>query len=132
MRGPEVSGSLYFRRPGEETGTRYRRSKRLPARRYTNEYPPYVQDTGHRMMEPFDPVTQRYLRIPSWLIVDAAGCARAPLGFPTYNDPARRLRWSDDNAAEIATGILERADTVAEMAAAMNAEEGVLADTLAR
>jgi len=102
------------------------------ARRYMNEYPPYVQDTGHRMMEPFDPVTQRYLRIPSWLIVDAAGCARGPLGSPTYNDPARRLRWSDDNAAEIATGILERADTVAEMAAAMNAEEGVLADTLAR
>lgn len=33
MRGPEVFGSTYFRRAGEETGTRYRRSKRLSARR---------------------------------------------------------------------------------------------------
>lgn len=101
-------------------------------RRYMNEYPPYLQDTGHRMMEPLDPVTQRYPRIPSWLIVDAAGCARAPLGFPAYNDPARRFGWSDDNEAEIESGILERAGTVAGMAAAMNAEEGVLANTLAR
>jgi hypothetical protein len=39
-------------------------------RRYMNEYPPYPNDTGHRPMAYFDPVTQSFPRIPSYLILD--------------------------------------------------------------
>ena len=101
-------------------------------RRFMNEYPPYLQDTGHRGMATFDPDTQSYPRIPSWLIVDADGLARGPLGFPTYNDPSQTLGWSDDNRAEIAAGFLTQADRLEDLAQAIGAEPGVLAETVSR
>ena len=55
-------------------------------RRFTNEYDPYMQDTGHRSVEPFDPVTQTYPRIPALLLVDAKGRALYPLSAPTWHD----------------------------------------------
>ncbi len=101
-------------------------------RRYMNEYPPYLQDTGHRPMATYDPPSQSYPRIPSWVIVDAAGLARGPLGFPTYNDPDQDFVWSDDNSAEIDIGILAQADNIEEMAAAMGAEADILSETIQR
>ena len=79
-------------------------------RRYMNEYPPYLQDTGHRAMATYDPSLPGYGRIPSWLIVDEAGRRRGPLGFPTYNDADQSLGWSADNRAEIELGILQQAE----------------------
>jgi succinate dehydrogenase/fumarate reductase flavoprotein subunit len=101
-------------------------------RRFMNEYPPYLQDTGHRPMAVYDPSTQRYPAIPAWLIVDEDGRRFAPLGFPTRNDPGRDFAWSDDNLAELELGILQRADSVAEMAAAMKVDVAVMQESLER
>ena len=101
-------------------------------RRYMNEYPPYLQDTGHRWLEPYDAVTQRYPRIPSWIVLDDVGRHHAPLGFPTYNDPEVSMAWSHDSGAEVAAGLVHQADTVADMAATMGVPETTLTATLAR
>ncbi|MEN8195953.1 MAG: FAD-binding protein, partial [Pseudomonadota bacterium] len=101
-------------------------------RRFMNEYPPYLQDTGHRPMAVYDPATQRYPAIPAWLIVDEAGRDFAPLGFPTKNDPDRDFAWSEDNMAEVELGILQRADSIADMADAMGVDAAELRDSLDR
>lgn len=101
-------------------------------RRYMNEYPPYVQDTGHRPMEFYEPETQRYPRIPSWLIVDDAGRQLGPMGQAIYNDPAVDFAWSDDNLAEVDLGILGRTDSVDGLAAAIDVDPTVLATTINR
>jgi succinate dehydrogenase/fumarate reductase flavoprotein subunit len=85
-------------------------------RRFMNEYEPYVQDTGARPLGVYDPATQRYPRDPAFLVVDAQGLARYPLGKPTHNDLKARAGWSTDNSAEIASRVLRRADTLAELA----------------
>ena len=101
-------------------------------RRFMNEYPPYLQDTGARPLEPYDADRQRYGRIPCWLITDEAGRKRYPLGRPTYNDPDARFDWSADNAAEIALGIVRRAASLAELAGIIDVDADVLGETLAR
>jgi succinate dehydrogenase/fumarate reductase flavoprotein subunit len=101
-------------------------------RRFMNEYPPYLQDTGARPLEPYDADRQRYGRIPSWLIADEAGRKRYPLGRPTYNDPTASFDWSADNAAEIKLGIVQRAASVVELARLIDVDAVVLADTIAR
>lgn len=101
-------------------------------RRFMNEYPPYLQDTGHRPMAVYDPATQRYPALPAWLIVDDDGRRFAPLGFPTYNDPSADFRWSDDNLAEIELGVLHRAASIGEMAAVMGVDPGRLEETILR
>jgi succinate dehydrogenase/fumarate reductase flavoprotein subunit len=100
--------------------------------RYMNEYPPYLQDTGHRPMATFDPVTQTYPRIPSWLILDDDGFSRGPIGFPTYNDRSTTFLWSNDNQAEIETGILHQAETIGEVAKVMGCKENMLMETIVR
>jgi succinate dehydrogenase/fumarate reductase flavoprotein subunit len=101
-------------------------------RRFMNEYPPYLQDTGARPLEPYDADRQRYDRIPCWLITDEAGRKRYPLGRPTYNDPDASFDWSADNAAEIALGIVRRAADIAELARLIEVDAGVLGETMAR
>jgi succinate dehydrogenase/fumarate reductase flavoprotein subunit len=101
-------------------------------RRFMNEYPPYLQDTGARLLEPYDADRQRYGRIPCWLITDEAGRRRYPLGRPTYNDPAVSFDWSADNTAEIELGILRRAASVAELARLIDLDAGILADSITR
>ncbi|MBE9558924.1 MAG: FAD-binding protein, partial [Proteobacteria bacterium] len=101
-------------------------------RRFMNEYPPYLQDTGHRPMATYDPATQCYPAIPAWLIVDEDGRDFAPLGFPTKNDPDRDFAWSADNMAEVELGILQRANSVGEMADAMGLDAAEVRDSLDR
>ncbi|MEK9672959.1 MAG: FAD-dependent oxidoreductase [Rhodospirillaceae bacterium] len=101
-------------------------------RRYMNEYPPYLQDTGHRSMTTYEPGKMTYSRIPSWMIVDDTGCRRGPIGFPAYNDPRQKFTWSDDNRAEIDLGILKQADSIEDMAAAMGCEADILSETIER
>ncbi|HLJ21997.1 MAG TPA: FAD-dependent oxidoreductase [Stellaceae bacterium] len=101
-------------------------------RRFMNEYPPYLQDTGARPLEPYDADRQRYGRIPCWLITDEAGRKRYPLGRPTYNDPDARFDWSADNAAEIELGIVRRAAGIEELAGIIDVDADVLGETLAR
>ncbi len=99
-------------------------------RRYMNEYPPYPGDTGHRPMSQFDPVTQSFPRIPSYLVVDSTGFESQALGFPTYNDRAMDFEWSKDNRKELELGLIQEAGSLEELAAligvgAVNLRESV-------
>ncbi len=113
--------------------------KRMPwiivdanGKRFMNEYPPYLQDTGHRDMEVMDPITQTHLRIPSWLVIDADGLAAGQLGLQTYNDPRQSFIWSEDNSQEIDLGIIQCADTIEDLARIMGASPGSLRDSVER
>ncbi len=102
-------------------------------RRFMNEYAPYVQDTGHRPLDVFDPVTQSFPYVPAYLIVDEEGRKLYPLGNPVYNDRhARRYEWSADNLKEVERGMLRKAGSVAELASVLHAQPEVLQQTLDR
>jgi succinate dehydrogenase/fumarate reductase flavoprotein subunit len=101
-------------------------------RRYMNEDPPYMQDTSARPMELFDPVTQDFPRIPSYVIFDEVGRRRYRVGAPTRNDPDAHYDWSTDNSREIESGLLKKADSIAELAGMIGVEPDVLEETLAR
>ena len=102
-------------------------------RRFMNEYAPYVQDTGHRPLDVFDPVTQTYPYIPAYMIVDEEGRKMYPLGNPVYNDrTAPRYEWSRDNLREVELGILKKAQSVQELAKLLGAGVEVVKDTLDR
>jgi succinate dehydrogenase/fumarate reductase flavoprotein subunit len=100
-------------------------------RRYMNEWPPYTQDTGWRPMELFDPETQTFPRIPSYLIADEACRRLYPLGDSTSNDREYFYDWSEDNAKEIELGILHQADTISGLAAKIDVDPAILEETIA-
>ena len=95
-------------------------------KRFMNEQPPYLQDTGARPFEDMDTVTQRFRNIPAWMICDDAGRRLYPLGNPAYNDRSVEMEWSSDNLREVEAGILKRAPTLDALAA----ETGIPADAL--
>ncbi len=99
-------------------------------RRFTNEYEPYLQDTGHRAMERFRPETQDYPRLPCWLVADEAGRQQFPWGQPVYNDRHIGMTWSEDNLTEVESGIIGRADSLDALAQALEVDATVLANTL--
>ncbi len=99
-------------------------------RRFMNEYDPYVQDTGHRPFETFDPVLQDYPRIPSVLIVDAEGLQRYPLAAPAWHDAAVAERWRGTSAADMDAAILTKAESIASLAAAVGLDPAALAATV--
>jgi succinate dehydrogenase/fumarate reductase flavoprotein subunit len=101
-------------------------------KRYMNEFPPYVQDTGWRPMEHFDPVTQSFPRIPSLLIYDEVGRRRFPMGNPAYNERDMDYVWSRDNSKEIEEGIIKTADTVGELAEMFGLDGDAVEKTMAR
>jgi succinate dehydrogenase/fumarate reductase flavoprotein subunit len=100
-------------------------------RRFMNEYEPYMQDTGHRPFEAFDPVLQDYPRIPSILIVDAQGRKRYPLAAPTWHDAAVAERWRGVSPTDMDDAILSKAETIAALAAAAGLDPAALAATIA-
>jgi succinate dehydrogenase/fumarate reductase flavoprotein subunit len=84
-------------------------------RRFMNEYPPAVQDTGHRWMETFDPDMPGYPRIPSYVIFDEAGRLRGPIAEP-LGIGGQTYTWSKDNSVELAKGWIVKGDTLEELA----------------
>ena len=100
-------------------------------RRFMNEVPPYVQDTGARPFELFDPVTQSFPRIPAYMIFDELGRRRYPMGNPAYNDREVDYQWSEDNSKEVEEGILKRADTPGELAEIIGVDPDALEETVA-
>jgi succinate dehydrogenase/fumarate reductase flavoprotein subunit len=121
--------------PGKESDAQVKMAWILldrSGRRYMNEYQPYTQDTTQRPMHYFDPVTQSYPRNPSLFICDEKGRKMYPLGRPTSNDEGVLYEWSDDNQKEINSGILKRANTLAELAALLNVHTGRLQESVAR
>lgn len=101
-------------------------------KRYMNEYAPYVQDTGHRPMELYDPIRQIYPRIPSYLVFDEEGRKLYSIGSVIFNDRRVSFKWSRDNLKEVELGILGRADSVAEMAERLHLDPAVLQASLDR
>jgi len=101
-------------------------------RRYGNEYHPYMQDTGHRPMGAFDPMTQCFDRNPSFLVCDDNGRRLYPLGRPTSNDPDVDYEWSDDNMKEVSLGILKTADTLAGLAEALGLDAAAVTESVER
>ncbi|MPZ46329.1 MAG: FAD-binding protein [Betaproteobacteria bacterium] len=102
-------------------------------RRFMNECPPYVQDTGHQALDVFDPVTQTFPYVPAYALVDEEGRRMYPLAKMLYNDrAAKRYDWSNDNLKEVELGILQKADSLAELAVKMKMDEAVLRTTLER
>lgn len=101
--------------------------------RFMNEYEPYAHDTGHRPFDRYDPTTMRFPALPAFMVFDEPGRAMYPVARSFINDPETApYEWSDDNLAEVALGILKRADSVGELARAMGVREETLAATLER
>ncbi len=102
-------------------------------RRFMNEYAPYVQDTGHREMEPYDPTILRFPRVPCWAVFDEEARMLYPMGGPVLNDrdPDVHYDWSDDNLAEVDNGLLKRVERIADLAAIIGVERDVLEATIA-
>ncbi len=84
-------------------------------RRFMNEYPPAIQDTGIRAIEYFDADMQDYPRIPCYLVFDRRGLGLGQLGFCPINDPEVSYAWSEDNSAEIERGWIKQAETISEL-----------------
>jgi len=101
-------------------------------KRYMSENPPYTQDTSHRPMELYDTVNQCFPRIPSYVVFDEVGRRRYRVGAPTRNDPDASYDWSEDNLQEIESGLLKKADTIAELAKLIDVDSETLEATLAR
>ena len=99
-------------------------------KRFMNEYEPYMQDTGHRPFETFDPAIQDYPRIPSVLIVDAEGRKRYPLTAPAWHDAAVAERYRGLTGAALDEVILTRADSLTELARAFDLDPVKLAATV--
>ncbi len=101
-------------------------------RRFMNEYEPYVQDTGGRMLAKYDPALQRYERNPAWLVTDRAGLSMYPLGKPTRNDQTARYDWSEDNSRECDAGLFREAADEQDLATQCGVEPEIVERTLSR
>ncbi|MEM9681708.1 MAG: FAD-dependent oxidoreductase [Pseudomonadota bacterium] len=102
-------------------------------RRFTNEYTPYLQDTGHRPLDVFDPVTQTFPNVPCFMIVDENGRTAYPLGTTIFNDTEiEPYFWSEDNLKEVQNGILKKADTLDELADMIGCDADTLRVTVDR
>jgi succinate dehydrogenase/fumarate reductase flavoprotein subunit len=102
------------------------------ARRYVDEYPPYMSDTGVRQFDHYDPKAAAHTRLPSFLIFDEAGRKLYPIGRSITNDPDAYYEWSADNSREIESGLLVRADTLEALAHELGLDGEALAATVAR
>ncbi|MFK5979833.1 MAG: FAD-dependent oxidoreductase [Rhizobiaceae bacterium] len=100
------------------------------AKRFMNEYEPYLQDTGARPFHQFDAQTQGFSRIPAWFITDEAGRRRTAFGRPTYHAHDLNFEWSADNLNEVELGILQKADNIEQLASILSVEVEVLLKTL--
>ncbi len=100
--------------------------------RFMNEYQPYLQDTAHRSFHHYDPAIQDFPRIPAMLICDENGRKLYPLGRPTSNDKGLRYDWSQDNMAEVKSGILKRAGSVGELAQMLGIDPAAAERAIAR
>lgn len=100
-------------------------------RRFMNEYPPAVQDTGHRALEFYDADRQEFPRIPAYLVFDEKGRQLGPVGQPTVHDANFTYEWSDDNLAEVERGWVHQADSLDELAGMIPVDRTVLKKTLA-
>ncbi|HUJ01703.1 MAG TPA: FAD-dependent oxidoreductase [Usitatibacter sp.] len=102
-------------------------------RRFMNEYEPYGHDTGHRPFDRYDPTRMRFPAMPAFMVFDEEGRRMYPVARSFVNDPhVEPYEWSEDNLKEVELGILERADSIEELARRMGVPEANLRETLDR
>lgn len=99
-------------------------------RRYVNEYPPYISDTGVRQFDHYDPSAYRHDRLPSYLIFDEAGRRMYPMGRSITNDREAWYEWSGDNLKEVENGLLQKADTLEALAQKLGIDAAGLTRTV--
>lgn len=100
-------------------------------RRFMNEYEPYMQDTGHRPFEFYDPVRQRLPRVPALMLLDAEGRRRYPLAAPTWHDREVAERFRGRSLREFDDDILFEADTIEQVADRFGIDPATLRETVA-
>lgn len=101
-------------------------------RRYVDEYPPYLSDTGVRQFDHYDPQSASHSRLPSFLIFDEAGRTMYPMGRSITNDRDAYYEWSADNLKEVANGILLTAPTLEDLASRLGIPAEALTATVER
>ncbi|MDO4936399.1 MAG: FAD-binding protein [Sutterellaceae bacterium] len=82
-----------------------------------------------------DPIRHRYPRIPCYLIMDEKARKAGPIsGGATSGYALNRegYKWSRDNSAEVESGVLVKADTIAELAKKINVPEDALVASVDR
>ena len=99
--------------------------------RYMNEYDPYMQDTNHRPMALFDPVTQSYPRIPSVLVLDAKGREVYTLCEPIFNDAEMAPRFGTMSLWEFDDSVLVTRPTLDGIADEFGLDHAVFSATVA-
>ena len=102
------------------------------AQRFMNEYEPYMQDTSHRPMALYDPVTQSYPRIPSLIVIDAKGRELYTLCEPTWNDPPTAKRFGHLTLEEFDERVLTTANSLNDIADKFGLDRRRLLETIAR
>jgi succinate dehydrogenase/fumarate reductase flavoprotein subunit len=100
-------------------------------KRFMNEYEPYMQDTGHRPFEAYDPVRQDFARIPALMLLDAPGRARYPISAPTWHDRDVAARHAGQTPRDFDAAILSTFDSLAEVAAHFGIAPAVLEASVA-
>lgn len=95
-------------------------------RRFLNEYEPYMQDTGHRGLEPFDFVSGHAPGLPALLIVDAAGRALYPMSAPTWHDDDVAKTFAGLDQRTLDETILRRFDSIEELARGFGRDPAIL------
>lgn len=101
-------------------------------RRFMNEYDPYMQDTGARSLEHFDPIRQRFSRVPALLITDSDGRDRYPLAAPTWHDRVVAERYGQLNPRQFEQAFVKEATTLHEIADRFNIDRETLDWTISR
>ncbi len=102
-------------------------------RRFMNEYDPYLQDTGHRPLEHFDPATQTYPRLPALMVLDQAGRGLYPLSAPTWHDAEVATRFGSSSTPRALDDlVLTRADSIGDLARAFDLDPTALGTTIDR
>jgi succinate dehydrogenase/fumarate reductase flavoprotein subunit len=99
-------------------------------RRFMNEYEPYQQDTNHRAMAYFDPAARRFPRIPSVLVVDAAGRRLSALADPTWNDGGMTARFGSMTSRDFDEQLFATKSSLGEIADEFGLDRQTFADTI--
>jgi hypothetical protein len=100
-------------------------------RRFTDEsaqanFHPYF----YQHLLPFDPITSRYYRIPSYWILDGQRLASGPLTPAEQGlSGVGRYKWSSDNSREIELGWISPAASIPILAEAIGVDSALLQET---
>lgn len=105
--------------------------------RFMNEKREQRHGFGHKeYLFFFDGLRQTFPRLPCYAVFDEtmrrAGAIASGGGFMGWYGKRATYRWSTDNSAEITKGWIKKGQTLAELAAAFQADAGTLTDTVNR